>query len=57
MVQKLGEINLFFTTFVNKTTMDSFGLFHQHFEPLKIPPKHIEWQPNNSQDTVFDENG
>ena len=27
MVQKVGEINLFFTTFVNKTTMDSFGLF------------------------------
>ena len=36
MVQKFGEINLFFTTLVNKTTMDSFGLFHQHFEPLKI---------------------
>ena len=34
MVQKVGEINLFFTTFVNKTTMDSFGLFHQRFEPL-----------------------
>ena len=33
MVQKAGEINLFFTTFVNKTTMDSFGLFHQLFEP------------------------
>ena len=27
---------LFFTTFVNKTTMDSIGLFHQLFEPLKI---------------------
>ena len=36
MVQNVGEINLFFTTFVNKTTMDSFGLFHQLFEPLKI---------------------
>ena len=36
MVQKVGEINLFFTNFVNKTTMDSFGLFHQRFEPLKI---------------------
>ena len=36
MVQKVGEINLFFTTFVNKTTMDSFGLFHQLFQPLKI---------------------
>ena len=36
MVQKVGEINLFFTTSVNKTTMDSFGLFHQRFEPLKI---------------------
>ena len=35
MVQNVGEINLFFTTFVNKT-MDSFGLFHQLFEPLKI---------------------
>ena len=31
MVQKVGEINLFFTTFVNKTTMDSFGLFHHRF--------------------------
>ena len=29
-------INLFCTTFVNKTTMDSFDLFHQLFEPLKI---------------------
>ena len=36
MVQKVGEINLIFTTFVNKTTMDSFGLIHQCFEPLKI---------------------
>ena len=27
MVQNVGEINLFFTTFVNKTTMDLFGLF------------------------------
>ena len=36
MVQKVGETNLFLTTFVNKTTMDSFGLFHQHFEPFKI---------------------
>ena len=36
MVQKVGEINLFFKTFVNKTTMDSFGLFHQLFELLKI---------------------
>ena len=36
MVKKAGEINLFFTTFVNKTTMDSFSLFHQLFEPLKI---------------------
>ena len=36
MVQKVGEINLFFTTFVNKTTMHSFGFFHQFFEPLKI---------------------
>ena len=36
MLQKVGEINLFFTTYVNKTTMDSFGLFHQLFEPLKI---------------------
>ena len=37
MVQKVGEINLFFSTFVNKTTMDSFtcSLFHQRFEPLK----------------------
>ena len=36
MVQKVSEINLFYTTFVNKTTLDSFGLFHQCFEPLKI---------------------
>ena len=36
MIQKVGEINLFVTTFVNKTTIDSFGLFHQPFEPLKI---------------------
>ena len=36
MVQKVGEIDLVFTTFVNKTTMDSFGLFHLLFEPLKI---------------------
>ena len=36
MVQKVCEVNLFFTTFVNKTTMDSFDLFHQLFEPLKI---------------------
>ena len=36
MVQKVSEINLFFATFVNKTTMDSSGLFHQLFEPLKI---------------------
>ena len=36
MGQKVSEINLFFTTFVNKTTIDSFGLFHQLFEPLKI---------------------
>ena len=36
MVQKVGEINLFFTIFVNKTTMDLFGLFRQLFEPLKI---------------------
>ena len=36
MVQKVGEINLILTTFVNKTTMDSFGLFHQRFESLKI---------------------
>ena len=36
MVQNVDEINLFFTTFVNKTTMDSFGLLHQHFEPLLI---------------------
>ena len=32
MVRKVGEINLFFTTFVNKTTMDSFALFHQLFD-------------------------
>ena len=37
MVQKVVEINVFFTTFVNKTTMDSFGLFHQLFESLKVP--------------------
>ena len=36
MVQKVGEINLFFTTFVNKTTMNSFGSFHHRFEPLNI---------------------
>ena len=36
MVQKVSEINLFFTTFVNKTTMDLFGLFYQLFEPLEI---------------------
>ena len=30
------DMNQFFTTFVNKTTMDSFGLFHQLFEPLEI---------------------
>ena len=56
MVQKVGEINLFFTIFVNKTTLDLFGLFRQLFEPLNIPPNHIEWQSNNSQDIVFDEN-
>ena len=35
-LNNLYYVALFFTTFVNKTTMDSFGLFHQLFETLKI---------------------
>ena len=34
MVQKVGEINLFFITFVNKT-MVSFGLFHWSLKYLQ----------------------
>ena len=48
MVQKVGEINLFFTTFVNKTIMDSSGLFHQLFEPFKI-----HQTISNSNQTIY----
>ena len=49
MVQKVGEINLFFTTFINKTTMDSFGLFRSLISHIcrenlaRLPAKKGKW--------------